>query len=217
MFYAVSGSVSEKLTKRLDYMTEKANEAAKGTTFEGKIKFSASAPLGNAWSDNVKAGLVDTVLGGWTGSMMDPFGLIEVYTNPSYQYDAAWFDSTTVDLTLNLGGTDITMNLDEWTKVLNGTPIEKDGVTYNYGDGIGAAEDRLTILAGIEKTVLLTYNYLPMMEEGSMAMLSQKAYYIIEDYNPVLGRGGITYLRYNYNDAEWTEYVAAQPNGELTY
>ena len=217
MFYAVSGSVSEKLTKRLDYMTEKANEAAKGTPFEGKIKFSASAPLGNAWADNVKAGLVDTVLGGWTGSMMDPFGLIEVYTNPSYQYDAAWFDSTTVDLTLNLGGKDITMNLDEWTKVLNGTPIEKDGVTYNFGDGIGAAEDRLTILAGIEKTVLLTYNYLPMMEEGSMALLSQKAYYIIEDYNPVMGRGGITYLRYNYNDAEWAEFVAAQPNGELTY
>ena len=217
MFYAVSGSVSEKLTKRLDYMTEKANEAAKGTPFEGKIKFSASAPLGNAWADNVKAGLVDTVLGGWTGSMMDPFGLIEVYTNPSYQYDAAWFDATTVDLTLNLGGTDITMNLDEWTKALNGTPIEKDGVTYNYGDGIGDPEDRLTILAGIEKTVLLTYNYLPMMEEGSMALLSQKAYYIIEDYNPVLGRGGISYLRYNYNDAEWAEYVAAQPNGELTY
>ena len=217
MFYAVSGSVSEKLTKRLDYMTEKANEAAAGTPFEGKIKFSPSAPLGNAWADNVKAGLVDTVLGGWTGSMMDPFGLIEVYTNPSYQYDAQWFDSTTVDLTLNLGGKDITMNLDEWTKVLNGTVITKDGVDYNFGDGIGAPEDRLTILAGIEKTILLTYNYLPMMEEGSMALLSQKAYYIIEDYNPVMGRGGITYLRYNYNDAEWAAYVASQPDGQLTY
>ena len=217
MFYAVSGSVSEKLTKRLDYMTEKANEAAAGTPFEGKIKFSPSAPLGNAWSDNVKAGLVDTVLGGWTGSMMDPFGMIEVYTNPSYQYDAAWFDSTTVDLTLTLGGEEITMNLDEWTKALNGTVITKDGVDYNFGEGIGDPEDRLTILAGIEKTVLLTYNYLPMMEEGSMALLSQKAYYLIEDYNPVLGRGGITYLRYNYNDAEWASYVAEQPNGELTY
>jgi len=217
MLYAVSGSVSEKLTKRLDYMTEKANEAAKGTPFEGKIKFSPSAPLGNAWSDNVKAGLADTVLGGWTGSMMDPFGLIEVYTNPSYQYDAAWFDSTTVDLTLNLSVGEITMNLDEWTKVLNGTVINKDGVDYNFGDGIGNAEDRLAILAGIEKTVLLTYNYLPMMEEGSMALLSQKAFYIIEDYNPVMGRGGITYLRYNYNDAEWASYVAEQPNGELTY
>ena len=50
-----------------------------------------------------------------------------------------------------------------------------------------------------------------------MALLSQKAFYIIEDYNPVMGRGGITYLRYNYNDAEWAAYVASQPNGELTY
>ena len=215
--YATSGAVSEKLTKRLDYMTEKANEAAAGTPFEGKIEFKPSAPLGNAWADNVKAGLVDTVLGGWTGSMMDPFGLIEVYTNPSYQYDAKWFDATTVDLTLTLGGNEITMNLDEWTKALNGTVITKDGVDYNFGDGVGDPEDRLAILAGIEKTVLLTYNYLPMMEEGSMALLSQKAYYIIEDYNPVLGRGGITYLRYNYTDAEWDAYVAEQPNGELTY
>ena len=215
--YAVSGSVSEKLTKRLDYMSEKANEAAAGTPFEGKIEFVPSAPLGNAWADNVKAGLVDTVLGGWTGSMMDPFGLIEVYTNPSYQYDAAWFDATAVDLTLTLGGEEITMDLNEWTLCLNGTAVEKDGKTYNFGDGIGDPEDRLTILAGIEKTVLLTYNYLPMMEEGSMALLSQKAFYIIEDYNPVLGRGGIRYLRYNYTDAEWADFVASQPNGELTY
>ena len=109
------------------------------------------------------------------------------------------------------------MDLNSWTLCLNGTPVEIDGKTYNFGDGIGAPEDRLTILAGIEKTVLLTYNYLPMMEEGSMALLSQKAFYIIEDYNPVLGRGGITYLRYNYNDVEWADFVASQPNGELTY
>ena len=217
MFYAVSGSVSEKLTKRLDYMTEKANEAAAGTGFEGKIKFSPSAPLGNAWADNVKAGLADTVLGGWTGSMMDPFGLIEVYTNPSYQYDAAWFDATTVDLTLELSVGEITMNLNDWTLCLNGSVITVDGVDYNFGDGIGDPEDRLAILAGIEKTVLLTYNYLPMMEEGSMALLSQKAFYVVEEYNPVMGRGGIAYMRYNYNDAEWTEFVASQPNGELTY
>ena len=109
------------------------------------------------------------------------------------------------------------MDLNEWTLCLNGTAVEKDGKTYNFGDGIGDPEDRLTILAGIEKTVLLTYNYLPMMEEGSMALLSQKAFYIIEDYNPVLGRGSIPYLRYNYTDAEWADFVASQPNGELTY
>ena len=216
IMYAVSGSVSEKLTQRLDYMTQKANDVTKGTPFEGKISFVPSAPLGNAWADEVKAGTVDTVLGGWTGSMMDPFGLIEVYTNPSYQYDAAWWDSTTVDLTLTIDGKEITLNLDEWTKALNGVVVTKDGVDYNFGEGQTAAENRLMILAGIEKQVLLTYNYLPMMEEGSMALLSKKAFYIVEDYNPVMGRGGITYLRYNYNDAEWAAYVTEQ-GGELKY
>ena len=215
--YAVSGSVSDKLTQRLDYLSAKANEVTAGTPFEGCIEFVPSAPLGNAWADNVKAGLVDTVLGGWTGSMMDPFGLIEVYTNPSYQYDAQWWDSKTVDMTLNIDGKDITMNLNDWTLVLNGTTVTVDGVDYNFGDGIGDPEVRLNILAGIEKQVLLTYNYLPFMEDGSMALLSQKAFYVVEDYNPVMGRGGIAYLKYNYTDAEWADYVASQPDGVLSY
>jgi hypothetical protein len=31
-----------------------------------------------------------------------------------------------------------------------------------------------------------------------------------------MGRGGIAYTKYNYNDAEWTAYVEAQ-GGELKY
>ena len=49
-----------------------------------------------------------------------------------------------------------------------------------------------------------------------MALLSQQVYYVTEDYNPVLGYGGLPYTRYNYNDAEWTAYVAEQ-GGQLTY
>ena len=211
-----ASAVSEKLEKRLDYMTEAVNRTTEGTPFEGKIKFIASAPLGNEWSSQFKAGLTDTCLGGWTGSMMDPFGLIEVYTNPTYQYDAEWWDSTSVDMTLTLDGKEITMNLSEWTLALNGNEVTVDGVVYNFGEGQTSADNRLAILAGIEKEVLLTYNYLPFLEEGSMALLSMKAYYVIEDYNPVMGRGGITYLKYNYTDAEWEAYVAEQ-GGELSY
>ena len=108
------------------------------------------------------------------------------------------------------------MDLNAWGMCLNGIDIEAGGKTYNFGAGIGAPEDRLIILAGIEKTVLLTYNYLPMMEEGSMALLSQKAFYIVEDCNPLLGRGGLAYLRYHYTDADWTAYVASC-NGDLDY
>ncbi len=207
-----ASSVSDKLSKNLEYLTTKANEVTAGTPFEGKISFVASAPLGNEWSNKIKSGECDTCLGGWSGSAMDPFGLIEVYTNPNYQYDAAWFDATTVDMTLTLDGEEITMNLNDWTLALNGAEVNG----YNFGDGMTAPENRIEILAGLEKAILLQYNYLPFIEDGSMALLTQKAYYVVEEYNPVMGRGGIAYLRYAYNDAEWAAYVA-ECGGELTY
>ncbi len=211
-----ASNVSDNLTKMLDYLTEKCNEVTKDTPFEDKISFVASAPLGNAWADELMAGLQDTCLAGWNGSALNPFSLSDLYCNPSRAFDGQWFDGNNVKATFNINGTDITMSLKQWSDALNGSVVEVDGVEYNYGEGFADADTRLTILANIEREILLTYNYLPFSVDGSMALLSQKAYYVVEEYNAVLGRGGIAYLRYNYNDTEWADYVA-ECGGELTY
>ena len=211
-----ASNVSDNLTKMLDYLTDKCNEVTVGTPFENKISFVASAPLGNAWADELMAGLQDTCLAGWNGSALNPFSLSDLYCNPSRAFDGQWFDGNNVKATFNIGGSDITMTLKQWSDALNGSVVEVDGVEYNFGEGFADADTRLTILANIEREILLTYNYLPFSVDGSMALLSQKAYYVVEDYNPVLGRGGIAYLRYNYNDTEWADYVA-ECGGELTY
>ena len=91
-----------------------------------------------------------------------------------------------------------------------------DGKDYNFGDGIADVETRLDILAMIEGEILKTGDYLPMLQDASAALLSQQVYYVVDEYNPVMGRGGITYLKYNYSDTEWAAYVASQ-GGELTY
>lgn len=218
--YCISAD-SKFMTQTIDYLNEKMAEVTAGTPFEGKVQFVKSAPYGNEWSDKIREGLSDTVLGGWQGSALNPFSLTDQYVNPSYMYDANWFDATTVDMTLELTvdgeARSITMNLREWSDALNGAAVTaEDGNTYNFGDGIADPQDRLTILAAIETQILGTYNYLPMLQEGSMALLSQQVYYVIEEYNPILGRGGIQYLRYNYDDAEWAAYVA-ENGGELTY
>ena len=49
-----------------------------------------------------------------------------------------------------------------------------------------------------------------------MSLLTQQCYYVVEEYNPIMGRGGIAYLKYNYNDADWATYVSEQ-GGELKY
>ncbi len=209
------------MTQTIDYLNEKMAEVTAGTPFEGKVQFVKSAPYGNEWSDRIREGLSDTVLAGWQGVVLNPFSLTDYYVNPASMYDANWFDATTVDMTLELTvdgeARSITMNLREWSDALNGAAVTaEDGNTYNFGDGMADSQDRLTILAAIETQILGTYNYLPMLQDGSMALLSQQVYYVVEEYNPILGRGGIQYLRYNYDDAEWAAYVA-ENGGELTY
>jgi hypothetical protein len=151
---------------------------------------------------------------------MDPFGLTDLYTNPAYQYDAAWYDATKIDLTINVPvngtNTDVTMTLRQWSNVLNGSAETVNGVEYNYGSGQADVEVRLNILAAIEGKILESYNYLPMLQDGSMALLTQQCYYVIEAYNPVMGRGGIAYTKYNYNEDEWKAFIA-ENNGELKY
>ena len=112
---------------------------------------------------------------------------------------------------------EVTMNLKQWSDALNGETVTVNGVDYNFGEGIAEISTRLDILAAIETRVLQTYDYIPMLQNGSMSLLSQQVYYVVEEYNPIMGRGGIAYLKYNYNDAEWTAFVSSQPNGELKY
>ena len=210
-------SDSDFMTRTIDYLNEKMAEVTAGTPFEGKINFIKSAPYGNDWSNKIKAGLSDTVLGGWSGSALNPFGLTDLYVNPAYQYDGQWFVSDDVDMTLEVEGEEITMDIHRWSDALNGATVTADnGKDYCFGDGIADVETRLDILAAIETVILGTYDYLPMLQDASAALLSKQVFYVVEEYNPIMGRGGIQYLKYNYNDADWAAYVAAE-GGELTY
>ena len=220
-----SSATSAFITKTLDYLNQKLAEVLVGTPFEGKIEFVESAPLGNDWSNQLKAGLADTCLAGWSGSALDPFGLTDLYTNPSYQYDAKWFDASSVKASLEVNTAKIgepakmetlEMNLKQWSDALNGATVKVNGVEYNFGDGIADVETRLDILAMIETKVLMTYDYIPMLQDASMALLSKQVYYVVEEYNPIMGRGGIRYMKYNYDDAAWAAYVASC-GGELSY
>ena len=213
--YSMS-SDSDFMTKTIDYLNEKMNEVTAGTGFEGKVQFVKSAPYGNDWSNKIREGLSDTVLAGWTGSALNPYGLTDLYCNPSRAYDAAWFDATTVTSTMTIDGEEITMTMYQWSDALNGTTVTVNGKDYNFGADQADQETRVNILANFESIVLGTGNYLPMLQDASAALLSQQVFYVVDEYNPVMGRGGITYLKYNYSDADWANYVASQ-GGELTY
>lgn len=212
-----SSATSDFMVKTIAYLNEKLSEVTVGTPFEGKIEIYESAPYGNDWSNKIKSGLSDVVLGGWSGSALNPFGLSDLYVNPSYQYDAKWFDATKVDMTLTIEGEELTTDLKSWSDALNGTTITIGEKQYNFGADQVNVEERLDILAGIEAAVLNTYDYIPMLQNAGASLLSQQVFYVVDEYNPVMGRGGIAYMKYNYTESEWTDFVNSQPDGILTY
>ena len=180
MVYAMSDEVNDFFRKTFEYLNTSLNKAAAGTGLEGKILITPSAPVGNKWSDNLRNGVMDTQMAGWSGATLDPFGMTDTWTDASKAYWGNWFDASKYDLTINLDGADITMSARDWALCLNGKmKTAQDGKEYNFGYGQTSADNRLNILAAIEKFMLTAYNFVPIMQYGSGSLLSQQVYYVV--------------------------------------
>ena len=54
------------------------------------------------------------------------------------------------------------------------------------------------------------------MDDAGAQIRGQQVNYYTEEYIFGMGFGGVKYYTYNYTDAEWDAYVAAN-NGQLNY
>ena len=206
-------------------------DAVVGTPFEGHLVFTQSEPLGSTnFSDFLKRNEVDVLFGvGWTGSTLDPYGLMEAYVSPNYQYDPGW-DTTKTTLDIEIEGYVLRASVYAWgVTALNGGSIQayivdEDGnVTADYvvlhAGTTCKAEIRLQILAAVECAVLEQYDMIPINLDSSANLKGMKIKYGTEEYVFGVGRGGIKYMTYNYSDAEWAAFVAGNvdENNQLNY
>ena len=204
-----------------EFLVNNYTEAVKGTKLEGKLTFSRDDTLGNAFSDALKTNKVDMLFGvGWTGSALDPYGLMEAYIAPNYQYDPST-DFSAVDLTIAIDGVDYTASVMDWYQIMAGnttTITAADGTQKEYSCGTADEdpETRLEILGAMEEAVLLNYNFIPIMDDASASLKGQQIQYYTEEYIFGMGFGGLKYYTYEYSDAAWDAFVAAN-NGELDY
>ncbi len=204
-----------------EFLVNNYTEAVKGTKLEGKLTFSRDDTLGNGFSDALKNNQVDMLFGvGWTGSALDPYGLMEAYVATDYQYDDST-DFTAITCDIEIDGVVYTASVWDWYCVMNGqttTITAADGTTMDYSCGV-ADEDpdtRLEILGALEGAVLMNYNFIPIMDDASAQMRGQQINYYTDEYIFGMGFGGIKYYTYNYTDAEWDAFVA-ENGGELDY
>lgn len=204
-----------------DFLVNNYTEAVKGTKLEGKLQFTRDDTLGNSFSDYLKNNLVDMLFGvGWTGSALDPYGLMEAYLSPNYVYDPA-IDYRSVDVTVEINGVNYTTDAMSWYYIMNGytlTITAEDGSTIDFCCGAADKdpENRLNILAALEGTILMQYDFIPIMDESTAQLRGQQVNYYTEEYVFGMGFGGVKYYTYNYTDMEWDNYVASQ-GGTLDY
>lgn len=189
--------------RMVDFCQNAMNKAAEGTSLEGRIKFILVED--KDYYNSAKRGECDLIRENWGGAAMNPFGMLECYcTSTSNEYG---FDYNNYTATITVNGETMTQSVNKWyDELVNGQ--------YSAAE----PEIKLTIMAGVEKALLLNYHIAPVAAYTSASMISQRIELPTDHYiNQLLGWG--TYYRdyhYSMDDAEWEKYCKDQ-NNELTY
>jgi len=202
------GALDSSDNKQVELMNKYINAAVEGSGF-GKVTFEAVGNINNRYSDTAN-GEFAIGYGAWGGAALVPFSMFRVYCDDDYVspiHEAGCWDPATEELTLTVNGEEVTMTWKDWSK----------SMTLSTGAYFTAPKSvKLEILAGIEKNYLAKYYRIPLATSTSCALLSFKQNYYTENYNFAYGWGGFELIQYNYNDAEWAEFIASQ-NGALNY
>ena len=205
-----------------EFIVNNYTELVKGTKLEGKLTFTRDDTIGDNFGGALRDNQVDMLFYvGFSGSELNPYYLMEVYCDGgNLQYDPC-IDYSAVDLTIELDGTEWTAKVTDWFKIMNGTACTitaADGTTkeYSCGSADNDSEARLQILGSFEGAIMMNYDFIPLSGDSSAQLVGQQVQYHSEEYLYGVGFGGIKYMTYNYNDAEWADYVASQ-NGVLDY
>lgn len=214
---------TDKQRFRCDYLQGIIDGLIEGTALEGKIKLVFDASAGSQWAEAFRDGKTQIGLGyGMSGAVFNPYSLVGAFVDPDddLNYHGYW-DTTAIDLTITLpagdyegAGQTITMDVQNWYFCLNGlAEVNNAKATYNFENA--PSEAKLTIMSALEELVIKESRAIMIIAESGGSFLGAKFSYISDEENTFMSFGGIRYLRVNYGDDAWAEYVAAN-NNDLT-
>ncbi|MBQ2740545.1 MAG: hypothetical protein IJF39_02860 [Clostridia bacterium] len=226
-----AGDFNADMKVRLTYGTDEQTEntdrvlnwfrnafalATVGTPLEGKIEIEYFFFSNDTWSKQFKDGEYDLIFSAWGNAAFNPYYLLcETQISASNRYSQGWNPETvtlTVDgLTPDEDHPDgsYTFNLLQWSSNLQG----KADALVNFS--LYPDEDKLTILGAIETAILQQYYAVPVFSRYSASLISYKCDYNSYEYNTFMGYGGMRYMTYHFDDAEWAAFVAEK--GTLNY
>ena len=214
---------NESVRRSYNYLNKAWKELMKGTPLQGRFTLEFDASFGTQWANSFRNGEYDICAGGWTGAAWDPGYMLMAYCSPDYMYSKAW-DTSKHMIEISVHGVSATGTItnnpeDVYTATM---PIFVDGSNDWWGllngplqQGRLNDEFRVEIIAALEQEILLQYYTVPYSTYYSASLMSFKTDYITYDYNTFMGYGGIRYMSYNYDDAEWKTFVDANKVGGM--
>lgn len=196
---------SDTMQKAVNFFQDAINEATKETPFDGKI--SVELKEVDDYYASMAAGTADMIFSAWGGSDMDPYSLTQCYCDPTLFSDAEFGFNSDKKVTAKIGDKEYTYSFYDWY-------IELCEGQWALAD----TETRLEVLAAIEGAVLDEYCAVPIWNDRSASLISQKVEYITYDFKSSYSDayGGLRFMTYNYTDEEWEKYCADQ-NNQLKY
>lgn len=188
----------------------------KGTDLEGLIKVEYFMFSSATWSEQFADGEYDLCFGAWGSAAFNPaYLLCETQIADENRYAIKW-DPSTVEVTVKATPDDkhadglYTYNLAQWRLILQG----KEGCPVNFKTF--PMEDQLAALGAVETAILQQYYSIPVYSRYSASLMGYKTDYVSYEFNTFMGYGGIRYMKYNYDDTAWNEFVTAN-GGTLDY
>ena len=189
---------------------------------EEVISFDYYMTQNEDYYDEAKKGNYDVIFSTWGGAQMNPWGLMEVYCDSTFDSNCEYGMTTRVkniELTFDYDndGNEETRSIEGWYNYLTNLK-EISSSDYDLEDAEEAAQyevdkakrhqERLNILSELEAGYINTWATAPIISRSSASLTSFKVEPGTKSYIPLMGYGGVRYMTFTYSDAEWAKLVA---------
>ncbi len=172
-------------------------------------------------------GNYDMIFSTWGGATINPYGLMQVYCDSTFtnccEYGFAGHqDEVYLEIDSDGDGVMESKTFDAWYNYMiddlneaqfGDDTTEMDEDTYAQWESVH--NQKLNVLAGLEAGILNRFEAIPIVARGTSSLLSYKCEYGSDTYINLMGYGGVRYLEFNMDDAEWEEFCDTYNLSEL--
>lgn len=213
-----AGADNENVRRHYNYVSDSIKKLVEGTKLQGRLE-TEFKNFQTGWADDFRGGAYDIAVGaGWKGAAWDPGYFLLAYLSPNYMYSTGW-NTSAEQMTFTMTGVDsrgnVTNNPSDKNTFTKSLMQWYDSLNNEWAVGNLNDEYRVELIAALEGKVLTAYYTVPLSNDFSTSLMSFKTDYVSYDYNTFMAYGGIKYMKYNYSDAEWAQFV--KNSGELNY